>query len=225
MFAVPTSRLTARQADGGKRYDLRLRLTAVSDAGEVVLALDTLRTLVAPVAPFDGQFVTWLMELAMPAGTYDVRAALMRPDAAAGGFREWKGVTFGTTASAPGLSDLILARERNGLTWQNGGDRVELNPLDAYEEGGDALVYYEAYNLVPGRRYQTTLTLAASDDEDDDGVTLTFTETAVSTAQHFRRGIGLEQLDDGPHRLTVTLTDLESGAETKRVRALRIIDR
>lgn len=225
VFAVPTEQLTSRRVDGGRRYDVRLRLTAVSDAGAVVLALDTLRTLVAPVAPFEGQFVTWLMELPMPAGTYDVRAALMTPDAASGGFREWKGVTVGTTASAPGLSDLILARESNGLTWQNGNDRVELNPLDAYDEGGNALVYYEAFNLVPGRRYQTTLTLAASDDDDDDGVTLTFTETAASSAQHFRRGIGLERLDDGPHRLTVTLTDLNTGAETRRTRELRIIEK
>ncbi|HEU4799900.1 MAG TPA: hypothetical protein VFS94_04655 [Gemmatimonadales bacterium] len=225
VFAVPTGRLTARQADDGKRYDLRLRLTAVSDSGEVVLALDTLRTLVAPVAPIEGQFVTWLMELPMPAGTYDIRAALMTPDAAAGGFREWEGVRFGTTASAPGLSDMILARESSGLTWQNGGDRVELNPLDAYDEGGNALVYYEGFNLVPGRRYRTTLTLAPSDGDDDDGVTLRFTETAAGTSQHFRRGIGLQQLDDGPHRLTVTLTDLNSGAEARRTREIRIIEK
>jgi hypothetical protein len=224
VFAVPTQRLTARRTDGGRRYDFRLRLTAVSEAGDVVLSLDTLRTLVAPVAPIEGQFVTWLMEFPMRAGSYDVRAALMTPDAAAGGFREWKGVRFGATGGGPGLSDLILARETRGLTWQNGGDRVELNPLDAYDEGGNALVYYEGFNLVPGRRYLTRLTLAPSDGGDDDGVTLRFTEEASTTSQHFRRGIGLQQLGDGPHRLTVTLTDLETGAEVQRVRALRIIN-
>lgn len=160
----------------------------------------------------------------MPAGIYDIRAALMTPDQKAGGFREWKDVRFGTASSAPGLSDLILARESNGLTWQSDGDRVDLNPLDAYDEGGDALVYYEAYNLVPGRNYRTTLTLAPSDEDDDDGVTLQFTETAVERTQHFRRGMGLERLDPGPHRMTVTLTDLETGAETRRTREIRIVE-
>jgi len=223
VFAVPTERLTARRAAGGRRYDFRLRLTAVDSEGDVVLSLDTLRTLVAPVVPIEGQFVTWLMELPMPAGSHDVRAALMTPDASAGGFREWKGVRFGTPDGGPGLSDLILARETRGLTWQNSGDRVELNPLDAYDEGGNALVYYEGFNLVPGRRYQTTLTLAPSDSDDDDGVTLRFTEEASGTSQHFRRGIGLERLDAGPHRLTVTVADLETGAEVRRVREIRIV--
>ena len=223
VFAVPTERLTARRAAGGRRYDFRLRLTAVSSEGDVVLSLDTLRTLVAPVTPIEGQFITWLMELPMPAGSYDVRAALMTADASAGGFREWKGVRFGTADGGPGLSDLILARESRGLTWQNGGDRVELNPLDAYDEGGNALVYYEGFNLVPGRRYQTTLTLAPSDGDDDDGVTLRFTEAASGTSQHFRRGIGLKRLDAGPHRLTVTVTDLETGAEVRRAREIRIV--
>lgn len=225
VFAVPTSRMSARRAGGGRRYDFRLRLTAVSEEGDVVLSMDTLRTLVAPVVPIEGQFVTWLMELPMPAGSYDIRAALMTPDQQRGGFREWKGVRFGTAEGEPGLSDLILARESNGLTWRSGGDRVELNPLDAYNEGGDALVYYEGYNLVPGRSYRTTLTLAPSDEDDDDGVTLQFTETAVSRTQHFRRGIGLKRLDPGPHRTTVTLTDLDTGAETRRTREIRIIER
>jgi hypothetical protein len=224
VFAVPTQQLTSRRADGGRRYDFRLRLTAVNQEGEVVLSLDTLRTLVAPVAPIEGQFVTWLMELPMPAGTYDIRAALMTPGQQRGGFREWEGVRFGA-GGGPEVSDLILARESNGLTWQSDGDRVELNPLDAYDEGGNALVYYEAYNLVPGRSYRTTLTLAPSDEDDDDGVTLQFTETAVDRTQHFRRGIGLERLDPGPHRMTVTLRDLETGAETRRTREIRIIER
>ncbi|HLS47916.1 MAG TPA: hypothetical protein VK012_05310, partial [Gemmatimonadales bacterium] len=224
VFAVPGDRLTpAPVGTGGVRYRLGFRISAVDRDHRVIRGLDTLRSFVARDTLPDDAYLSGLFELPVPAGTYDVRVAVYAEDQQAGSAVKLGQVTLGAPRGVLGLSDILLGRESGGLRWENRGDPVMLNALNAYFVGGSAPVYYEAFGLEPGRAYQTTLTVRKVDAGEDEGVSLIFNETADRRVHHIRRTIGLEGLEVGHYRLLVTIEDPETGARATRERRLNII--
>lgn len=61
------------------------------------------------------------------------------------------------------MSDLVVAAA-GPSTWVRDGTRLFLLPRRAFEPGGDALVFYEIYDLEPGATYTTELTLRPEDE-------------------------------------------------------------
>ena len=120
------------------------------------------------------------------------------------------------------MSDLVLGRERGGLRWDNRGDAVLVNALNAYGVGDVAPVYYEAYGLRPGRAYETTLSVRRADDEDARGVSLVFNERADREVIPIRRTIGLDDLAPGQYRLTVTIVEEGTKAAATRSRLINV---
>lgn len=224
VFAIPGERLTPQPLDDGRvRYRIGLRISAVDRTHNVIRGLDTLRAFVARDTLPAGAWLSGLVELPAPAGAYDVRVAVEEAGGEAGSTALLRGVALGAPRGTLALSDLVLGRNTGGLRWENLGDPVMLNALNAYMPGDEAPVYYEASGLVPGRSYQTTLAVRPADDEEGRGVSLLFAERAERTTMHIRRTIGLEGLAEGRYRLRVTLEDRETGERSSRERLINIV--
>ncbi|MGE5927214.1 MAG: hypothetical protein ACM357_07665, partial [Gemmatimonadota bacterium] len=209
----------------GVRYRLGIRISAVDRQHQLIRGLDSLRSFVARDTIRAGGFLTGLVEVPAPAGTYTVRVAVYQVDERAGSAATLGTVALGARPGALGMSDLLLERESGGLRWDNGGTPVMLNALNAYAEGDAAPVFYEAYGLRPGRSYETTLSVREVDEKDDWGVSLVFRERADRPTMRIRRTIGLEDLAPGQYRLTVTIVEEGTGARTTRSRLLNVVRR
>ena len=226
VFAVPGDRLTPEPIDGGGvRYRLGVRISAVDRQHQLIRGLDSLRSFVARDTIRAGAFLTGLVEMPAPAGAYTVRVAVYQQDERAGSAANLGTVALGSGQGGLGMSDLLLERETGGLRWDNRGTVVMLNALNAYRAGDAAPVFYEAYGLRPGRSYETTLSVRRLDGGDDRGVSLVFDEKADRPAMQLRRTIGLEDLDPGQYRLTVTIVEEGTGATATRSRLLNITRR
>jgi hypothetical protein len=120
------------------------------------------------------------------------------------------------------MSDLVLGLETGGLRWDNRGDPVMLNALNAYRVGDASPVYYEAYGLRPGRTYETTLSVRNADGKDARGVSLVFNERADREVMPIRRTIGLDDLAPGQYRLTVTIVEEGTKVAATRSRLINV---
>ncbi len=120
----------------------------------------------------------------------------------------------------PVTSDIAVAADSGG-SWaplSPVGPGIGLRPGPAHRTGidGVAFVYFEAYNLTPGGRYETRVTFSPEDD-DDDTFDLTFAgEVPFEGAPRTRRILRLELGDTEPgiYEMSVTVKDTESGRET-----------
>lgn len=223
IFAVPGERLTPEPIPGGGvRYRLGVRVSAVDREHQVIRGVDSLRSFVARDTIRAGAFLTGLLEMPAAAGAYAVRAAVYHADGRAGSALHLGTVALGAEPGALGMSDLVLGRERGGLRWDNRGDAVLVNALNAYGVGDVAPVYYEAYGLRPGRAYETTLSVRRADDEDARGVSLVFNERADREVIPIRRTIGLDDLAPGQYRLTVTIVEEGTKAAATRSRLINV---
>lgn len=226
VFAVPGERLTPEPVPGGGvRYRLGIRISAVDRQHQVIRGIDSLRSFVARDTIRAGAFLTGLVEVPAPAGTYTVRVAVYQTDERAGSAANLGTVTLGAGQGSLAMSDLLLERETGGLQWNNRGSLVMLNALNAYPEGDAAPVFYEAYGLRPGGAYETTLSVRKLEGADDRGVSLVFNEQADRPTMQIRRTIGLDDLEPGQYRLTVTIVEKGTGATASRSRLLNVTRR
>jgi hypothetical protein len=226
VFAVPGERLTPEPvAGGGVRYRLGIRISAVDRQHQLIRGLDSLRSFVARDTIRAGGFLTGLVEVPAPAGTYTMRVAVYQVDERAGSAANLGTVALGSGPGALEMSDLLLERETGGLRWENRGTTVMLNALNAYAEADAAPVFYEAYGLRPGRSYETMLSVRELDGNHDSGVSLVFNERADRPTMRIRRTIGLEDLAPGQYRLTVTIVEEGTGARATRSRLLNVVRR
>jgi tetratricopeptide (TPR) repeat protein len=226
IFAVPGDRLTPEPIPGaGVRYRLGIRISAVDRQHQLIHGIDSLRSFVARDTIRAGAFLTGLVEVPVPAGAYTVRVAVYQTDERAGSAQNLGTVGLGSERGALGMSDLLLERESGGLRWDNRGTPVMLNALNAYATGDAAPVFYEAYGLEPGRSYETTLSVRKATGDGDRGVSLVFNERADRPTMQIRRTIGLEDLDPGQYRLTLSIVEEGSGARASRSRLINVTPR
>jgi tetratricopeptide (TPR) repeat protein len=223
IFAVPGERLTPEPIPGGGvRYRLGIRVSAVDRQHQVIRGIDSLRSFVARDTIRAGAFLTGLIEIPAAAGAYAVRAAVYHADGRAGSALHLGTVALGAERGALGMSDLVLGLETGGLRWDNRGDPVMLNALNAYRVGDASPVYYEAYGLSPGRAYETTLSVRKADGKDARGVSLVFNERADREVMPIRRTIGLDDLAPGQYRLTVTIVEEGTNVAATRSRLINV---
>ncbi len=221
VFALPGEKLPGEPLpDGGTGYPVTLRLIATNAQGQIVRS-DTTRRFRSAHALGQGEYLFGLEELWLAPGTWDVRLLATEPGADAGGAIGRIGMTVPAT-SAFALSDLVLGREGSGLRWQSPAGAVPLNPLDAYPHKGAAELYYELSDARPGTAYQTDIEVTGVYGDAKGTVHLTFNEKAETQLIRSRRSIGLDQLEPGQYRITVTVTERGTGRTAVQSRLLNV---
>jgi tetratricopeptide (TPR) repeat protein len=229
VFAVPGRNLIPRsRPDGGPGllYPVSIRLIAMDRAHGIVREMDTTRTFLAREALKGEQHLTGIIEMAVPPGNYQVRGLVTAPgvDAATGAGQD--SVDIPASPRELMISDLILGRPESGLSWSYAGQKVPLNPLNAYPKGGDADLFYEVGGLNPGTSYQVTTSVRKADDDAraKPAVQSGFELAATAGYQQVNRGLGLSNLKPGAYVLQVTVTEVGSDREVSRRRALNILE-
>jgi hypothetical protein len=123
------------------------------------------------------------------------------------------------------LSDLILGRSESGLAWSYAGEKVPLNPLNAFPKGSDAELFYEIGGLTTGAAYQIVTAVRKADDKPTakPQVQVGFEITAAAGYERVHRSLGLGGLKPGAYVLIVTVAEAGSGQVARRERALNIL--
>ncbi len=208
--------------DGGTGYPVMLRLIATNAQGQV-MRVDTTRRFRSAKALRKGDYLFGLEELRLAPGTWDVRLLVSEPGTGVGGAIGRIGVTVpGSTALA--LSDLVLGREGSGLRWQSPAGTVSLNPLDSYPRQGTAELYYELSGATPGATYRTDIEVKGINGDAKGTVHLTFNEPGRTSLVRARRSIGLDKLETGQYRITVTVTEQGTGRTAVQTRLLNVAE-
>lgn len=206
VFALPAGKLVGQSlAHGAVGYPITLRLIATDAHGQVA-RVDTTRRFRSSMPLGKGQYLFGLEELRLAPGTWNVRLLVSQPGLDAGGAIGRIGVTV-PAVNAFALSDLVLGREGSSLTWESPAGVVPLNPLDAFPPKGSAELYYELHGATPGTTYQTDIEVKGIYGDAKGTVHLAFNETAKAALVRTWRSIGLDQLEPGQYRITVTVTD------------------
>jgi tetratricopeptide (TPR) repeat protein len=221
VFALPGGQLHGDSLPGGGiGYEMQLRVIATEAQG-MVARLDTTRRFRADHALGEGEFLFGLERLRLSPGTWEVRLLASEAGTDTGGAIGRVDVEIPSSATFA-LSDLVLGRTGSGLRWQGGDGIVPLSPLDAYAPHGAAELYYELHDATPGARYRTSIELKAAYGAPKGAVHLTFEERAEHAFVRARRSIGLDKLEPGLYRITVTVTEQGTGRTATRSRLLNV---
>ena len=230
VFAVPGTRLVPRRRpDGGPGvlYPINFRVIALDRGTGVIRQLDTTRTFLAPDTLRGDQHLSGLLELAVPAGAYQVRALVSQPGQEAGTGVGRDSVRIPADPRDMILSDLILGRTESGLAWSYGGEKIPLNPLNAVPKGNGVELFYEVGGLVAGQKYTVTSTVRKAEDKPTARPQLQvgFDFTASASYERVSRGLGLANLKPGAYVLSVAVAEQGSGRQVRRERALNVLPR
>lgn len=230
VFAVPGTRLVPRRRpDGGPGvlYPINFRVIALDRGTGVIRQLDTTRTFLAPDTLRGDQHLSGLLELAVPAGAYQVRALVSQPGQEAGTGVGRDSVRIPADPRDMILSDLILGRTESGLAWSYGGEKIPLNPLNAVPKGNGVELFYEVGGLVAGQKYTVTSTVRKAEDKPTARPQLQvgFDFTASASYERVSRGLGLANLKPGAYVLSVAVEEQGSGRQVRRERALNVLPR
>lgn len=228
VFAVPGRRLTPMpRTDGGagNLYPVAIRVIALDRAQGVLRQLDTLRTFLVRGQLGPGQYLSGLVELPVPPGTYQIRVLITVPglDAATGIAQD--SLEIPHPSKDLQISDLVLGRRQSGLSWGYSGERISLNPLNAYPKGGDAELYYELDGLTVGESYEVKTSVRRADSRPGEKPEVQSGFEIVSAAkyQSVTRGVGLANLNPGAYLLEVKVEEARTGRTVTRQRALNIL--
>jgi hypothetical protein len=127
------------------------------------------------------------------------------------------------------LSDIALGQPGAQAGWQRGDVTLALLPTGEFP-GSSFDVFYEIYNLPPGHRYTTRITVRAArtpDDEraaDEGEVGLRLAGAAPAGSNGLIRELKRvdSSLGRGRYRITVVVTDEETGASASRTRTFQV---
>lgn len=186
-------------------YPVHIRLTALESFALVPLVLDTVRVFHAP-KPLEGdEYLTTVVELAVPAGTYQASLMINQGNgrgahASLGGIR---------VPGAPGrleLSSLVLGRT-GGSQWHSGTSAVSLQPLNAHPRNAAVELYYQVHGVTVGAQYHTQVELMHADRPDGEvAVALGFEDRSETATVEVHRSVGIGNLQPGRYRLRVTVS-------------------
>lgn len=225
---VEASDLTPREADGGQLYRVEVVWSLLDESGDYFRRIP---------ASFDvplnhaleidaGLAVRVFADL--PPGTYRwmlaVRDALSEGAGegtkARGGYAGGELEVRSLSGDLPVLSDVALSPDSVGAWSPATG--ISLNPVPTRSTGRDGIgfIYYEAYNLTPGGRYETRVVLTP--EGGGPAFDLSYPGTVPLTATVATRGylrIDLSASEPGAYEMSVTVRDLTSGHVTLPIRS------
>jgi hypothetical protein len=215
-YALPARRMAVERVDSGFIYHTEWRLTAVDAAGTLRRAEGTL-----PVFSRDslgeGKFLSGVLALPVPAGTWQVGLAFWQPDYDHGGAIQARGVRL--DGGAVTLSDLIVGREDDAVRW-NG---IPMNPLGTWKRGSIIEVHTELRG-VEATEVQTTFEVRQIDRATGRPAVRVATAAPITgPITSIDRSISLGRLAKGVYRLTLTV-EAPDGLRLIRERVFEVID-
>lgn len=220
VFAIPGSSLYAPPSTGAVLYPIRMRIAVRNLAGDVVLALDTLRTFSASVPiPEQGNLLGRL-PIHVPPGNYTVKVALETESR--GLVTKPQAVRVAALkATAIELSDLALGARTVPLPWRTGPrDTAWINPLHRFRGSEPMQLFFEVGGLAPGDAYKVQYAVLRPG-RTDPLLQFSGNAAATETPDRVHREIDVGRLGTGDFILQVTVSTA-SGAKAVRQRRFTI---
>ena len=230
-FAVQAGRLDRESVEGGVRYRFNVTFVVADTADGIVARADDSVSVAVP-RPLGGEHLLHAhLETQAAPSTTTVGRIVMHAVPNPG-----TGQLYNHDFSIPdyGGSELMLSDIALGLPdreggWRRGEVTLALLPSSHFP-GGPFDVYYEVYNLPQGTRYATEIAVEPVDGSGapragaESTVRVRFAgESAADEADVLGELRRVDvPLELGPHRLTVTVTDLERGLSASRSRILQV---
>jgi len=217
-------KLTAKPDGDRFAYQVDARLAIMDERGEYE-HFDASFSASAPRRLHRDQSLPVRIPVDLPSGEYRytlvARDGLAEPGAGrSGNYYKSAMVVRDLTGQLPVLSDVAVAADSSGI-WTPltpVGPDLGIVPSPAHLTGGDgiAYVYFEAYNLTPGGRYETRMTFEP-EGQRGEAFDLSFEgEVPFEGAPRTRRTLRLDLTDAkaGAYDISVTVTDAETGRRT-----------
>lgn len=200
-------------------YGFEMRL--VGRSGSRLIEVDTVRRLAVRQVPAPEEMLTFVTELAAAPGTWRLGASLEQPADSSGQFFRDSDVAVPSATGPLSLSDIVLGDPAGGRPWQAPDGPFPLSSTGSYARGSSIPIYYEVAGVAPGTELETEI--AFTPEDDDRGVTVTFTERAGTAIERTRRELGTDRLRPGRYlmRLTVKTAD---GQAASRETAVYVLD-
>ncbi len=208
-FAIPGEELaysTPPAAAGRAVYPVEFHVMATRQSDGKRLELDTLRQFAVPRPLVSGEFITGMLEMKVPAGSYASAVLVSQAD---GRGAVANVIAVATPRADPVLqvSDLVLGQEKSSVHWNSGSHAVPLNPLNAFPKGGTAEVYYQLWGLKAGTSYDSRFEFyKAGETNKPAKLRLAFKEQAPGTHGEVTRSLGLANLDPGQYQIRFVIS-------------------
>ncbi len=230
-FAVPVELLKREREGGELRYRFDVSLVLADTALRSISRTDD-SVFVAVDRPLArGHLLHTYIQVEAPASATTVQRVIMT-DASTPGVGQLYTTPFlipDYGGSQLMLSDIALGLPGSRSGWTRGDVALALLPTSQFPAGSFD-VYYEVYNLPGHDRYTTELSIEPLDHGDadaasrEDPVRIRFTGDATPGRDNVVRE--LRHVDvargAGRHRLTVTVTNLETGESASRARSFEV---
>ena len=227
-FAIPAGRLQDEEWESGVRYRFDVTLVVSDTARRAVSRADDSVFISLP-DPLDGEHLlhTHLEVEAPPSATAAQRVIMS--DATTPGFGQLYRGPFPVpdySGDELMLSDVALGLPDAAAGWRRGDFTLALLPTSQFP-GSTFDVYYEIYNLPAGHRYATELSierLSGGGGEVGTRVRTRFSgESAAAQDDALAELRRVEaSLERGRYRLTVRVTDVDTGRTATRIRDFRV---
>lgn len=226
-FAVPVERLALEHKDGGVRYRLDVTLTLADTALRSVYRTADSMFVTARHALAGSRLLYTQVQVQAPPSVTTIQRVIMT-DATTPGIGQLYSTPFTVpdySGSQLMLSDIALGLPDAKGGWKRGNVHLALLPTSQFP-GSSFDLYYEIYNLPSGDRYSTEIAVEPLDAR---GSRATLEERTVRTrfegeATSDAHGVLRElrrvdaSLPDGRYRLTVTVTNEDTGKKATRSR-------
>ena len=229
-FAVPAGRLEPERVQGRTRYRFDVSLVLADTALETVIRSDDSVYVEMPSRPDRDHLLYTHIEVAAAPSSNTFHRVIMT-DATVPGIGQLYGDPFRIRDYRGGelmLSDVALGHPQETDGWRRGDATIALLPTSHFP-GSDFTVFYEIYNLPRGRPYRTAITVQSVDERGnavEESASVRFrgdsNAGADGTVRELRRVD--TSLPRGKHRITVTVTDLATGASATRSRNFTVRD-
>jgi GWxTD domain-containing protein len=228
VFAVGHPGTVPTNEPSGVSYPVRVRLVVLDRSEHAFAYLDSTLVFHLNRSLQAGQYLIGRVELPLPAGLWNWRAALQQGDSL--------GVVLpidSTRAGAAGpplsLSELALGVREASVMWlPTPADTVYLTPFDLFPEGRELELYYEGSGAIPGTSYRHQIAVFRAKGEDPPIVerrpivTLAFEEAASTELVRSRRSLQLSRLKPGRYVVEVRVIGPDGLGESRR-REFRIV--
>lgn len=229
-FAVEAGNLETEQADGRARYRFSVSLVLADTALRSVS--DTHDTVYVDVGdPLDDDHLLYTHVEVLARPSDDIRQRVIMIDATTPGIGQLYSEPFPIpdySGNELMLSDIALGQPDARSGWNRGNATLALLPTDRFPSSPFE-IYYEIYNLPSGHEYVTEIAIhrsgrGAGEAPVGEPVRLRFTGKSAAGRDAMLPELRRVEsaLPRGSYRLTVTITDLETGAVARRSRAIDV---
>lgn len=230
-FAVPSGQLEREDEGDEVRYRFDVTLVLADTATREVYRTDD-TVFVSVPRPLSGEhLLATHIQVQAPPSASTLQRVIMNDETTPG-----IGQLYTTPFTIPDysgsrlmLSDIAMGLPDAQAGWVRGDVRLALLPTSQFPEGSFDL-YYEVYNLPRGDRYATEITIEPVDEDGlpapDAGNPVRTTFTAEADTRADGSVAELRRVDatlpKGRYRLTVSVTDQETGAGARRSRIFHV---